>query len=605
MATFHFDFTSLGGIGADDHGENDSHSSFSSGSEIARLDGPRNELSRLLVENDWEDALTMILEDCHASTNNNTGDDSIIHLAYIAETRNGKYEDRRGMLPLHYACREGAPPNLIRDLLKAHPEGALARVKESGRIALHFVAGGRDEGCGKRLHHGQHQQQPCREETNNRIAAARILLSAFPQSIEMKDHDGGMSPLHLACLVEAEPDLLAVLVDADQSDGVVSMPDDGGNLPLHWMFHPRISTDSVRRLLHAYPNGAHAVDSNGALPLHKACAVGAPVDAIRLLLSQYPHGAWTADGSGNLPLHLIVPKFPDGEVKQRVRDADIAARADSLQELLESYPEGARARNKYGETPFHRALSEKASLNLAQLFLDASPDCCKDIVSSSSTGKEGAANILREKPSSEDGAVSNIMESLAETSTTGLSPLHLACRYNAPTDVIHALLDIDPQQARCYALDGPGGAHLPIHAACRTGASIDTINALLESYPEGASRPDGNDGRLPLHLECMTRCNPGAVGMLLGACGAGAEKVDARGRTALHYAAECYGTSDGEEVATILLEAFPGALEVRDNSGCFPCLNSTSDEEDRLEKEGDAEAAVFAVDDRKKSVHFA
>lgn len=421
----------------------------------------------------------------------------------------------------------------------------------------------------------------------------------------MKDHDGGMSPLHLACLVEAEPDLLAVLVDADQSDGVVSMPDDGGNLPLHWMFHPRISTDSVRRLLHAYPNGAHAVDSNGALPLHKACAVGAPVDAIRLLLSQYPHGAWTADGSGNLPLHLIVPKFPDGEVKQRVRDADIAARADSLQELLESYPEGARARNKYGETPFHRALSEKASLNLAQLFLDASPDCCKDIVSSSSTGKEGAANILREKPSSEDGAVSNIMESLAETSTTGLSPLHLACRYNAPTDVIHALLDIDPQQARCYALDGPGGAHLPIHAACRTGASIDTINALLESYPEGASRPDGNDGRLPLHLECMTRCNPGAVGMLLGACGAGAEKVDARGRTALHYAAECYGTSDGEEAATILLEAFPGALEVRDNSGCFPCLNSTSDEEDRLEKEGDAEAAVFAVDDRKKSVHFA
>ena len=376
-----FDLTSL----VDREGDNtdSSHSSFlSEGSDVNGNNGPRNELSYLLMENDWEDALSMIVDALNNSVDVN-------NIACDAE-KSGK---EQGYLPVHYACREGAPPNIIQELLKLHPESVSARTGESGWILLHFVAAGKIQ-MGQYYH--EHDEtdggSSCRSEcmlckdTSHRVAAARILLAASPACILTTDHDG-MSPLHVACIEEAEPDLLNIILNAAPT--VAELTDDDGNLPLHWIFHKHISVDSAQNILHAYPDGARTVNMNGTIPLYKACAVGAPVEVIRLLLSQYPDGATKRDNHGNLPLHLIIPKRPGEGVKQKERVRDIEVRANSVRALLDIYPEGAGVRNNHGETSLMRALSEEVPLEIVQLLIDADTDCCSDMIS-----KEGVSSGL-------------------------------------------------------------------------------------------------------------------------------------------------------------------------------------------------------------------
>ena len=562
----YFDFTSLPGRGVGGSGDS-SRSSF-----LSEIDGesgdehvPRNDISRLLVENDWEDALSMIVD----ATLNSNGDANI---ACDAEKR-GK---EQGMLPLHYACREGAPSDIIRELLKLNPESVSACAGESGWIPLHFVAAGKKMQV-DRYYHERYDDDDgsigsCTAEcmlckdTCRRVTTARHLIAASPACINTADHDG-MSSLHVSCIEEAEPGLLNIILDFDPI--VASMPDDDGNLPLHWIFRKDISVESVQKMLHAFPNGAQSANSNGALPLHKACVVGSPLEVIRLLLLQYPHGAMTRDNHGNLPLHLIIPKLPGEGIKQKERERDIQARTKIVRELLDSYPEGAGVRNNHGETSLMRALSEEVPLEIVKLLIDVDSNySTKNMIS-----KECAL----------------------------LTPLHLAATYNAPIDVVHALLDVSPQQASHLANDGPGGAHLPIHAACRTGASIDTIKALIRIYPEGTMIPDGNDGRLPLHLECMTRCQPDVIRTLLDANEEGAKVVDTRGRLALHYAAEPNKAGCGE-AAKILLEVFPAALEVRDEDALYPCVNLTS-KQDGVGYKVDEEEIDVVVE--QKAVRFA
>ena len=195
-------------------------------------------------------------------------------------------------------------------------------------------------------------------------------------------------------------------------------------------------------------------------------------------------------------------------------------------------------------------------------------------------------------------------EVLSNQNINGLSLLHIACTYSAPTIVIQTLLGTLPHLSQTLSNNGPGGSHLPIHAACRTGASPDTISALLKSYPEGAAVPDGNDGRLPLHLECMTRCHADIVRLLLDEYASGAGVVDVRGRTALHYAAE---TSKGanNKAVKLLMDAFPAALQMEDNEGCIPSIDLISKNEEDGKIEDRNEQDNTADDSRKRVVRFA
>ena len=86
----------------------------------------------------------------------------------------------------------------------------------------------------------------------------------------------------------------------------------------------------------------------------------------------------------------------------------------------------------------------------------------------------------------------------------------------------------------------------------------------------------------------MDAGHPDVIRMLLNANGAGAEGIDCRGRTPLHYAVECNEATRMEDVVMILLDAAPCAQNVMDTDGCVPCLTLTKPDDDlRQEKDID------------------
>jgi len=74
-------------------------------------------------------------------------------------------------------------------------------------------------------------------------------------------------------------------------------------------------------------------------------------------------------------------------------------------------------------------------------------------------------------------------------------PLHVACRNNAPTTIIQALI-----QAWPGAVQAPAD-RLPLHEACSCGESLPIIKLLVEAWPESVQQRTTNvHGYLPLDL---------------------------------------------------------------------------------------------------------
>jgi len=89
-----------------------------------------------------------------------------------------------------------------------------------------------------------------------------------------------------------------------------------------------------------------------------------------------------------------------------------------------------------------------------------------------------------------------------ERDESGLSLLGMAFGFEAPLDIIKAILEMDPTQAD--SRDNFGAS--PLHVACLNGASAEAVLYLLHKYQHLASLPD-TDRRIPLHhaVECLCR----------------------------------------------------------------------------------------------------
>mmetsp|Transcript_26982 Transcript_26982/g.39947 ORF Transcript_26982/g.39947 Transcript_26982/m.39947 type:complete len:331 (+) Transcript_26982:99-1091(+) len=93
-------------------------------------------------------------------------------------------------------------------------------------------------------------------------------------------------------------------------------------------------------------------------------------------------------------------------------------------------------------------------------------------------------------------------EQRTERDESGLSLLGMALGFEAPLDVIKAILEMDPAQAGSRDFYGA----TPLHVACLNGASLEAVLYLLGTKKELASTPD-KDRRIPLHhaVECLCR----------------------------------------------------------------------------------------------------
>jgi ankyrin repeat protein len=130
------------------------------------------------------------------------------------------YAQRGVILPLHLACEANAPINVIKSLIKAHPDAVRAKCGSRDRLPLHYhLASTTTSSC-----------HCCPSES-----VISLLIESYPDSTRVGDINSEL-PIHLACQARS----------ANISGNIFAM------------------------LLTSYPEGACARDINGYYPLDYA-----------------------------------------------------------------------------------------------------------------------------------------------------------------------------------------------------------------------------------------------------------------------------------------------------------------------------------------------
>lgn len=157
--------------------------------------------------------------------------------------------DSHGWLPLHHACANGTPTEVLKILADAYPEGKTAQDNQN-RTPLHFYA--------------------TRKPDNPNAMAANVAMLSDTGAAELPDR-GGMLPMHYACAYGTCPQVLKVLAEA-YPDSLVAK-ENKGRTPMHLAMvnAHRDASPGVMRFLLESGSSATTVnmrDHEGYLPLH-------------------------------------------------------------------------------------------------------------------------------------------------------------------------------------------------------------------------------------------------------------------------------------------------------------------------------------------------
>ncbi|GKY91650.1 hypothetical protein MPSEU_000136900 [Mayamaea pseudoterrestris] len=238
-------------------------------------------------------------------------------------------------------------------------------------------------------------------------------LERFPLDVFYIDPVTAMTPLSLACRNKPPARFIRKLLGVTPRSAI--MPDDSGNLPLHYACRENASLDVLKELLTAHPDTAavlttkaiHAKGSDSAyqtpmtalwegrkhstdiasnyatifwqkmelllrriamhrgdesLVLHAAASLGVtntPKEIWDYLLSQYSHQAFLVDKTGRLPLHYAALSAMDMTISEAsIADKYRPRQEQVLYRLLDIHPQAARFKdpNEHGRWILHTAL---------------------------------------------------------------------------------------------------------------------------------------------------------------------------------------------------------------------------------------------------------
>ena len=343
-------------------------------------------------------------------------------------------------------------------------------------------------------------------------------------------------PLHIACCLCPPTNVIDALLKADFE--TVSLQDANGRLPLHMACDvERSSIGVVKKLLHAYPKGAHVKEMRfGFLPLHAACCKGKQRvnenvnkedrnsdlqhEIVKELVRVHPNGIKEKDNKGWSPLAVACRTGVTLQV---------------IQTLLNEYPNAAKDVDPEMRMPIHLALcarqNQDETIHIAKILLDANP-----------------RSLMRQERQ------------------FGFLPLHVACTFSGISpnvELIQMLIKEYPKA--CQVSDARGS--LPLHLACRAGAPTSIIQQLIINYSRGARHKDG-ENRLPLHWACHLNLSKNIISILLDAYPMGVQQAERKYKFLPLHVACLRGASD--TLIKTLLDAFPEAASIQDINGCLP-----------------------------------
>lgn len=145
---------------------------------------------------------------------------------------------------------------------------------------------------------------PIHQACENKAPSELIkkLISAYPGSLMCKD-SGGFLPLHLACRERSSKSVVAALLSTEP--GAAKVKDDEGRLPLHLACRQGVAVQIIDSLIVCHHRAAETTDLYGLLPIHWACAQNATAAIIESLLRANPAIHDVKDKWGRTPLSLV------------------------------------------------------------------------------------------------------------------------------------------------------------------------------------------------------------------------------------------------------------------------------------------------------------
>lgn len=374
----------------------------------------------------------------------------------------------------------------------------------------------------------------------------------------------------------------------------------------------------VLKLCQSHPQHAKYADPSGWTALHHACNRRCPrEDVVEALIKAYPDALLDLEEKGMTPLHYACRfKAPD----------------ECVRHLLHLFPEKGRAsvskRDRKGRTPLYYAVRYDAPPGVVEMLLEVDPSAVLDedrnadsplaLVWDSWAEKfEGKKTLQPLLYPEESGLNHSTPEDLLADSKLkkrwDTVNMLLRAAFRFPSDgtehrkwrVMHATAAIKchptlfrlakalyPEQAKeldvgdlDFSHEAPRSAlHLAASSPANGDAGSFVLESLLEMNPDAASMIDEEDGSVPLHLIVQNerKSHWSMVRSLLQRNPAAVRSVDKQGRTPLHRAAAAIANHNGtdwsgatsslELQSTIfnLLQAYPEAANVPDNTGCLP-----------------------------------
>ena len=331
--------------------------------------------------------------------------------------------------PLHYACRFASKNvELIKFLIEESPTDTVWRADRFGRLPLHLAC-----------------------DDIAPLDVIHALLKDNERTVLAETNNMKMIPLHIACNRKASFSVIKALLDADTDEKSVRKKSIIGRLPLHMAIEEKVDPDVVELLLEKGNEEDIHAQFGGLLPLHLACVNGSEPKTVSLLLDKDVYNttkheevsraddlesehsdanafvALTSDGlHGMIPLHLALRNSSDPQLRNRMAE---------VTRLLLTKERKSR------------------TLNIAPNMSDVkAPSGTFDLMQNRSnlTGTLARKNSILSIQSNIENSTA------FTATLTGMLPLHLACHHNARLDAIKLLLDMDPNDIALHKKDDRG-----------------------------------------------------------------------------------------------------------------------------------------------------
>ena len=332
---------------------------------------------------------------------------------------------------------------------------------------------------------------------------------------------GSLLPLHIACFYRASPDTLQALLNACP---LAALSDVLGMLPIHWIscgcFLPPLLPSTAAPLSSFVPGNPPTTASQSAYPLR----------ALFVLKNAVPESIRVQSGS-----HLFTPRQ---YIQECMEDC---AYKDKCLQLLEDVVWEADSFS-CTESASGDDSSTSSSTSAISLFLDS------DISSLCSFPVSGQY-------------VSDVVTRLIEDQ-----------KWQSVEDFVRG--DPGCTNVWLYGMDADEDTiltvwkRLPIHLACRWNAPVEVLKLIVEPFPGGLGLSDPQTGRLPLHWLVTNPCTLAQVHYLLRVWPEATREVDCSGRTPLHEAV-LHGMV-AYDVVELLVEFDPDSTTQEDNEGNTP-----------------------------------